>query len=76
MTIEKYLSDIRNGKCVTVACSMYEASFIYRNDEFLYSIENGYGDPSWRKCTESTVCGYINKGLHNPEDYDVFVEGE
>lgn len=76
MTIEFYIEELKEGKCVTVACSMYEASFIYRDEKFLYSIENGYADPSYRECTETTVRGYLNKGLHNPEDYDVFVEGE
>lgn len=74
MNLNFYIDKLKEGKKITISCIDYDASLIYRDGGFLYSVEDECNDPSWHKCGEDVIRGYLNKGFGNPERFGVFIE--
>lgn len=74
MTVESIIEEIKNGKCMTIACSQYEEATIYKRGMFKVFVEDGLyeGPPIIR--SEAQIRRDIEIALNNPDIYDIDVE--
>lgn len=72
--VEEIMDRIKKGEDYTIACSMYEEYFWYKDGNWYKSMENGMNEPIPRKTTEDAVKRGVIQALMFPEMYDGFFE--
>ena len=71
-TTEEIIKELKDGKYWSIATSMYEEYFWYKDGEFHSSMENGVHYPKEKKTSEESVRKSFARALADPEHYDVW----
>lgn len=69
--VNEIVSEIKEGRIYTIASSMYEEYYWYKDGEFHSSFENGRDDPKDKSTLEERIRSDITKALLSPNEYDI-----
>lgn len=73
--VEKIIERIREGECLTIACSRYEEMINYKNGKFISTFEDGVNE-TFKVRNESYVRSNIVRALNAPIYYDMYIGDE